>query len=83
MDVTLEAKEGGTIVTFVFKEIPSGIRPEDNTVSTLSTLEKLACFVDERWSMRLGVEDKLMVTHPNANSGMPTRRLSRIGSFRV
>ena len=46
MDVTLDAGEGGTTVTIVFKDIPSGIRPEDNEVGTRSALEKLARYVE-------------------------------------
>ena len=46
MEVTLEAKDGGTMVTIVFKNIPSGIRPEDNEVGTESSLEKLARYVE-------------------------------------
>jgi hypothetical protein len=46
MVVTLEAEDGGTTVTIVFKDIPSGIRPEDNVAGTRSTLEKLARYVE-------------------------------------
>ena len=45
-EVTLEPEEGGTTVSFVFKHIPSGVRPEDNELGTQSTLEKLARFVE-------------------------------------
>ena len=46
MEVTLEPEEGGTTVSIVFRNIPSGIRPEDNELGTQSTLEKLARFVE-------------------------------------
>ena len=46
MDVTFEAKDDGTIVSIVFKDIPSGIRPEDNEAGTQFTLEKLARYVE-------------------------------------
>ena len=46
MEVTLEPGDGGTMVTIVFKNIPLGIRPEDNELGTRSTLEKLARFVE-------------------------------------
>jgi uncharacterized protein YndB with AHSA1/START domain len=46
MEVTLEPEEGGTTVSIVFKDIPSGIRPEDNELGTQSTLEKLERFVE-------------------------------------
>jgi uncharacterized protein YndB with AHSA1/START domain len=46
MEVTFEPNEIGTRVTFLFKDIPSGIRPEDNEAGTLSTLEKLAGFLE-------------------------------------
>ncbi len=46
MEVTLEAADGGTTVSIVFKGIPSGIRPEDNEAGTESSLEKLARYVE-------------------------------------
>jgi uncharacterized protein YndB with AHSA1/START domain len=46
MDVTFEAKDDGTIVSIAFKDIPSGIRPEDNEAGTQLTLEKLARYVE-------------------------------------
>ncbi len=46
MEVTFEAEDGGTIVTILFKNIPSGIRPEDNEAGTQSALEKLARYVE-------------------------------------
>ncbi|MDQ2902466.1 MAG: SRPBCC family protein [Ktedonobacteraceae bacterium] len=46
MAVTFEAEDDGTRVSIVFKDIPSGIRPEDNEAGTRSTLEKLARFVE-------------------------------------
>lgn len=47
MEVTLEAVEGGTTVTIVFKNIPAAIRPEDNEAGTESSLEKLARYVEQ------------------------------------
>ena len=46
MEVTLEAKDGGTTVSILFKNIPPGIRPEDNETGTRLTLEKLARYVE-------------------------------------
>jgi Activator of Hsp90 ATPase homolog 1-like protein len=46
MVVTLENKFGGTEVTVLFENIPSGIRPEDNEAGTRSSLEKLARYVE-------------------------------------
>ena len=46
MVVTFEAEEGGTTVSIVFTNIPSGIRPEDNEAGTESALEKLARYVE-------------------------------------
>ena len=46
MEVTFEAEDGGTTVTIVFKDIPSGIRPQDNEAGTQSSLEKLARYVE-------------------------------------
>jgi uncharacterized protein YndB with AHSA1/START domain len=46
MEVTLEPEDQGTRVIIVFRNIPSGIRPEDNEAGTQSTLEKLARYVE-------------------------------------
>ncbi len=46
MVVTFEAEDGGTTVSILFKDIPPGIRPEDNEAGTRSTLEKLARYVE-------------------------------------
>ena len=46
MVVTLEDADGGTEVTFLFENIPPGIRPEDNEAGTRSSLEKLARYVE-------------------------------------
>lgn len=46
MVVTLEAADGGTIVSILFKDLPPGIRPADNEAGTRSTLEKLARYVE-------------------------------------
>jgi uncharacterized protein YndB with AHSA1/START domain len=46
MEVTFEAEAGGTTVSILFKNIPPGIRPEDNEVGTALTLEKLARYVE-------------------------------------
>ena len=46
MEVTFEAEDDGTRVTIVFKNIPSGIRAEDNEAGTRSTLEKLARYIE-------------------------------------
>ena len=46
MDVTLEPADGGTTVTIEFRDLPPGIRPEDNETGTRLTLEKLARYVE-------------------------------------
>jgi uncharacterized protein YndB with AHSA1/START domain len=46
MEVTFEAKSAGTRVTILFKNIPPGIRPEDNEAGTKLSLEKLARYVE-------------------------------------
>jgi uncharacterized protein YndB with AHSA1/START domain len=46
MEVTFASHQDGTEVTFHFKNIPRGIKPEDNEAGTISTLEKLAAFVE-------------------------------------
>jgi uncharacterized protein YndB with AHSA1/START domain len=46
MEATFEAEDGGTTVSLVFKNLPSGIRPEDNETGTKSSLEKLALYVE-------------------------------------
>ena len=50
MDVSFEAEDKGTNVTFLFKNIPPGISPEDNEAGTKSTLEKLAQFLEKNKS---------------------------------
>lgn len=51
MEVTLEAEDGGTEVTILFRNIPPGIRPEDNETGTRLTLEKLARYVEQAASV--------------------------------
>ena len=46
MEVSLKPKDKGTTVTIVFKNIPVGIKPEDNEEGTEMTLNKLAKFVE-------------------------------------
>ena len=46
MVVTFEAEDGGTTVSIFFKDIPPGIRPEDNEAGTRATLEKLARYIE-------------------------------------
>ncbi len=46
IEVTFEPTDNGTKVSFLFKNIPKGIKPEDNEAGTLSSLEKLAHYVE-------------------------------------
>lgn len=46
IDITLEPAAGGTEVTFLFTDIPRGIKPEDNEAGTISSLDKLARYVE-------------------------------------
>lgn len=46
MEITLEPVDAGTRTTFLFKNIPSGIKPADNEAGTASSLEKLARYVE-------------------------------------
>lgn len=46
MEVMLKPIDNGTKVTFTFKNIPKGIRPADNEAGTISSLEKLAHYVE-------------------------------------
>lgn len=46
MVVTFEAENEGTNVSIFFKDMPTGIRPEDNEAGTQSSLEKLARYVE-------------------------------------
>lgn len=45
MEVLFEPKETGTIVTIIFRNIPPGIRLEDNEAGTQLSLEKLERYV--------------------------------------
>jgi uncharacterized protein YndB with AHSA1/START domain len=47
MEVTFAADGDGTAVTVVFRDLPPGIRPEDNEAGTRSALEKLARYVGQ------------------------------------
>jgi hypothetical protein len=44
--LAFEAEDGGTTVSILFKDIPPGIRPEDNEAGTRATLERLARYVE-------------------------------------
>ncbi|HLG39389.1 MAG TPA: SRPBCC domain-containing protein [Chitinophagaceae bacterium] len=46
METTFEPENNRTKVTITFKNIPPGIRPEDNEAGTESTLKKLARYVE-------------------------------------
>lgn len=46
MEITFDSIDIGTRVTFLFKNIPLGIRPEDNEMGTISTLDKLARYAE-------------------------------------
>ncbi|MEX2379727.1 MAG: SRPBCC domain-containing protein [Vicingaceae bacterium] len=46
VEITFEPTENGTNVTYFFKNIPKGIRSEDNEAGTISTLNKLAKYVE-------------------------------------
>ena len=46
MEITFDRKENGTEVTFLFRNIPKGIKPEDNEAGTISSLNKLAIYVE-------------------------------------
>ncbi len=48
MEVTLEPVDKETRVTFYFKDIPKGIKPEDNEAGTISSLNKLAEYVGHK-----------------------------------
>lgn len=48
MEVAFEAKDGGTIVSVSCKNIPPGVRPEDNEAGTQQTLEKLARYIERK-----------------------------------
>lgn len=45
MDVTLESERTGTRVTIVFRDIPAGISPADNSAGTEASLDKLAAYL--------------------------------------
>lgn len=54
MEVSFKAKNSGTIVIFVFRNIPPGIRPEDNKAGTRATLEKLSQYVESSMWLQKG-----------------------------
>ncbi len=46
VEITFEPQSNGTKVTYFFRNIPKGIKPEDNETGTISTLEKLARYIE-------------------------------------
>lgn len=48
MEVTLDDQNGRTRVTMVFRNLPPGVRPEDNDAGTRSSLDKLARHLGDR-----------------------------------
>ena len=46
IDIRFDAIRGGTEVTFICTDIPSGIRPEDNDTGTRQSLDQLARFIE-------------------------------------
>jgi uncharacterized protein YndB with AHSA1/START domain len=46
IEISIEPGEDGTEVTFLYENLPAGIRPEDNEAGTQSSLEKLAQYVE-------------------------------------
>lgn len=46
LEATFEATDGGTEVTIVCKNLPPGIRLEDNKAGCRSSLEKLARYIE-------------------------------------
>lgn len=46
MEINIKPITARTEVTFLFKNIPEGIKPEDNEAGTISSLEKLAYYVE-------------------------------------
>jgi len=48
MEVVLKPLHNGTNVKITFKNIPVGIRPEDNEAGTISSLEKLAKYIAQK-----------------------------------
>lgn len=48
MEIRLEPIDNNTKVTFLFKNIPKGIKTEDNEAGTISSLKKLSDFVEKQ-----------------------------------
>jgi uncharacterized protein YndB with AHSA1/START domain len=46
MTVTLSDVPGGTELTLLYENVPSGIRPEDNEAGSRSSLQKLAALLE-------------------------------------
>ena len=58
MEIKLEPIDNGTKVTFLFKDIPQGIKPGDNEAGTISSLEKLAKYVREKYSLDSNINEQ-------------------------
>ena len=48
MEIRLEPIDNNTKVTFLFKNIPNGIKPEDNKAGTISSHNKLLDFIEKQ-----------------------------------
>lgn len=48
MEVSFEPLGNGSLITMVFKNIPDGIKPEDNEKGTELSLQKLAKYVEDK-----------------------------------
>jgi uncharacterized protein YndB with AHSA1/START domain len=46
IEIRFDAYRGGTEVTFICTDIPSGIRPEDNDTGTQESLAQLARYLE-------------------------------------
>jgi uncharacterized protein YndB with AHSA1/START domain len=44
----LDSDEGGSLVTILFRNVPEGIRPEDNEEGSRQSLNKLAALLEQR-----------------------------------
>lgn len=54
MEVLLNPTDTGTNVTFTFKNIPIGIKPEDNEKGTRSSLNKLSNYLKQKNELKEG-----------------------------
>jgi uncharacterized protein YndB with AHSA1/START domain len=73
MTAAFEERDGGTLATIAFENVPPGIRPEENDAGTRSSLEKLARLVEQTPSSPQATRARRSGEAPAPQAGRETR----------